>query len=116
MCLSVLGADTLFPSLLLFVAHSLPREDQAMGGAMINAVGQVGRAISLAIATAIQVAVQASKQPTAVAVTGEGSFHNAAFLAGIRSAEWFGVALGLAGFCVVATAFRGAGIVGAAKK
>lgn len=41
MCLSVSGADTLFPALLLLTAHSLPQEDQAIGGAIINAVGQM---------------------------------------------------------------------------
>ena len=55
MVLCVFGADTLFPSLVLFNSHSLPKEDQALGGALINAVGQVGRAICLAIAIAIQV-------------------------------------------------------------
>ena len=55
MGLSVFGADTLFPSLVLFNSHSLPQEDQALGCALINAVGQVGRAVGLAIATAIQV-------------------------------------------------------------
>ena len=57
MVLSVFGADTLFPSLILFNSHSLPREDQALGGALINAVGQVGRAIGLAIGIAIQVCI-----------------------------------------------------------
>lgn len=41
MVLCVCGADTLFPSLVLFNAQSLPKEDQALGGALINAVGQV---------------------------------------------------------------------------
>ena len=68
--LSVLGADTLFPCLVLFVAHSLPREDQSLGGAMINAMGQVGRAIGLAICTAIQLSVQNSREEAAMA------FHN----------------------------------------
>lgn len=116
MCLSVFGADTLFPSLVLFVSHSLPKEDQAIGGAAINAVGQVGRAIGLAIGTAIQVAVQDSREGTASAVTGEGSRHNPAFLAGLRGAEWFNVGMAVAGLLVVAFAFRGAGILGLAKK
>lgn len=116
MCLSVFGADTLFPSLLLFVSHSLPREDQAVGGATINAVGQTGRAIGLAIGTAIQVAVQESKGSSSSAVSGQGSEGNAAFLAGIRSAEWFNVGMALAGFVVVSIAFRGAGVVGGTAK
>ncbi|KXT15214.1 hypothetical protein AC579_1354 [Pseudocercospora musae] len=115
MCLSVFGADTLFPALLLLTAHSLPREDQAIGGAIINAVGQIGRAIGLAIATAIQVAAQESKQgSTAAAVEGD-SLHNPAFLSGLRSAEWFNFALGLLAFAIATVAFRGAGKVGAHK-
>ncbi|KAK5120740.1 hypothetical protein LTR85_006098 [Meristemomyces frigidus] len=117
MCLCVLGADTLFPSLILFNAHSLPREDQSLGGAIINAVGQVGRAIGLAIGTAIQVAVQESRSSGAkAAVTGEGSLGNPAFLAGLRAAEWFNVGMALSAFIVVTVAFRGAGIIGKAKK
>ncbi|KAL8669976.1 MAG: hypothetical protein Q9224_007702, partial [Gallowayella concinna] len=71
MCLSVMGADTLFPSLVLFNSHSLPQEDQGVGGALINAIGQVMRAIGLAIAIAIQVAVQESyTTPDAQVVSG----------------------------------------------
>lgn len=117
MCLCVCGADTLFPSLILFNAHSLPKEDQSLGGATINAVGQIGRAIGLAIGTAIQVAVQESRSGTSgSAVTGAGNLGNAAFLAGLRAAEWFNVGMALAAFAVVTVAFRGAGIIGRAKK
>ncbi|KAK3065853.1 hypothetical protein LTR53_017965 [Teratosphaeriaceae sp. CCFEE 6253] len=117
MCLCVLGADTLFPTLVLFNAHSLPKEDQALGGAMINAVGQVGRAIGLAIATAIQIAVQEHhERSAATAVTGADSLGNTAFRAGLRAANWFSVALGIMAFTTVTLAFRGAGIIGKAKK
>lgn len=112
MCLSVLGADALFPALLLFMAQSLPKEDQALGGATINCVGQVGRAICLAICTAIQVAVQESKEPTSAAVTGEGSIGNHAYLSGLRGAMWFSFGAAIAGFLVVAACFRGTGKVG----
>jgi len=117
MCLCVFGADTLFPTLVLFNAHSLPKEDQSLGGAAINAVGQTGRAVGLAIATAIQVAVQEHHQDNAnSAVTGEGNLGNAAFKAGIRAANWFSVGLGVLAFLTVTLAFRGAGIIGKAKK
>ncbi|KAK0256275.1 hypothetical protein B0A54_10674 [Friedmanniomyces endolithicus] len=117
MCLCVFGADTLFPTLVLFNAHSLPKEDQALGGAMINAVGQVGRAIGLAIATAIQVAVQEGHERSAsLAVTGTKSLGNPAFRAGLRAADWFSVALGALAFVTVSMAFRGAGVIGRAAK
>src|SRR3569833_1451636 len=50
MMLSVFGADTTWPSLTLFTSHGLPHEDQALGGALVNAVGQVGRSIGQALA------------------------------------------------------------------
>lgn len=112
MCLSVLGADALFPSLLLFIAQSLPKEDQALGGATINCVGQVGRAVGLAICTAVQVAVQESKESSSSAVTGEGSVGNHAYLSGLRGALWFNFGTAMAGFVVVALFFRGTGKVG----
>ena len=112
MCLSVLGADALFPALLLFTAQSLPKEDQALGGATINCVGQVGRAIGLAICTAVQVAVQESKESGPSAVTGEGSIGNLAYLSGLRGAMWFSFGTAMVGFFVVAALFRGTGKVG----
>ncbi|KAK5131688.1 hypothetical protein LTR08_000742 [Meristemomyces frigidus] len=117
MCLCVFGADTLFPSLILFTAHSLPREDQSLGGAMINAVGQVGRAIGLAIATAIQIAVQESHEGTAKgAVTEQGNVGSPAFLAGLRAAEWFSAAIAFVAVVVATFAFRGVGIIGRASR
>ena len=112
MCLAVLGADALFPALLLFTAQSLPKEDQALGGATINCVGQVGRAIGLAICTAVQVAVQESKGSGPSAVTGEGSIGNLAYLSGLRGAMWFSFGTAMVGFFVVAALFRGTGKVG----
>lgn len=116
MCLCVFGADTLFPSLVLFNANSLPREDQALGGATINAIGQIGRAIGLAIATAIQVAVQEGQEgnPTE-AVTGMNNLGSSAYLAGLRAADWFSTALALVALIVATVVFRGAGIIGKAK-
>ncbi|KAF2193686.1 MFS general substrate transporter [Zopfia rhizophila CBS 207.26] len=116
MVLSVCGADALYPTLTLFTAKSLPPEDQALGGALINAVGQVGRAIGLAIATAIQTAVIAERKGLdveAIGSTGHGlSKGDGALKEGLRSAEWFGFALSLTALVVVLVFFRGAGKVG----
>jgi predicted MFS family arabinose efflux permease len=98
MCLSVLGDDALFSSLPLFVAQSLLKEDQALGGVTINCVGQVGRTIGLAICIAIQVAVQGSKEVSSSAVTREGSIGSSAYLAGLRGTMWFGFGVSTAGF------------------
>lgn len=119
MVFSVFGADTLFPTLTLFTAQSLPSGDQAMGGAIINAVGQIGRAISLAITTAIQTAVTANKRGVNVKEVGSHvtvSKGDAAFLAGLRAAMWTGFAMAIAACFTVIVAFRGAGKVGLHKK
>lgn len=114
MCLAVFGADTLFPSLLLLVAHNLPPEDQALGGGLVNALGQIGRAIGLAIGTAIQVAVQSSQEGTRV-VNMEGNVRDDAYLHGLHAAQWLNVGFAATGFLIVALAFRGAGVIGASK-
>lgn len=117
MCIAVSGVDTLYPSLTLFTAHSLPPEDQALGGGLINAVAQVGRAIGLAVGTAMQVAVQANREGATVqAVQKSPLYHNLAFLDGIRTVAWFDFAFGVVGFIVVVLFLRGAGKIGAVKK
>ena len=115
MVLSVCGADTLFPTLTLFVAKSLPAEDQALGGALINMVGQFGRALGLAMATAVQTAVEARERGVAVGEVGEqagAAPWDPALKVGIRSAAWFNFAVGMGGLGVVLVFFRGAGKVG----
>ncbi|KAF2003628.1 MFS general substrate transporter [Amniculicola lignicola CBS 123094] len=116
MILSVCGADTLFPTLTLFVAKSLPVEDQALGGALINSVGQVGRAIGLALATAIQTAVIAKERGVKVEmVGGEGESlppWDDALKTGLKSTFWFSAAISFAGLAIVGVFFRGAGKVG----
>lgn len=114
MVLAVLGSDTVYPCLTLFTAKSLPQEDQALGGALINAVGQIGRAIGLAIATAVETAVIAADKGVSVDAVGgedieEGS---GALLDGLRAAEYFTFALAIAAFLIAGLAFRGAGYIG----
>ncbi|KAF2231691.1 MFS general substrate transporter [Viridothelium virens] len=118
MCLSAAGADTLQPVLMLFTAQSLPQEDQALGGAMINAVREVGRAIWLAVATALQTAVERKARAEGVSVV--GTYHgielDEAFWRGLRTAGWFSVGLALVAMGVVAGAFRGVGTSGGRKR
>ncbi|KAE9972043.1 hypothetical protein EG328_005265 [Venturia inaequalis] len=119
MVLAVFGADTLYPTLTLFTAQSLPSSDQAMGGAIINAVGQIGRAISLAITTAIQTAIIANKRGVSLEEVGSHGTvtrGDAAFLAGLRAAMWTGFAMAITACFVVIVAFKGAGKVGLHKK
>ena len=112
MVFSVFGADTTWPSLTLFTSTALPDEDQALGGALINAVGQFGRAIALAVATAIQTAVMASERGVDVENAGRMEEWEEASLKGLRAADWFGFGLGLCSIAVVIVFFRGAGVVG----
>lgn len=112
MVLSVFGADTTWPCLILFTSHSLPQADQALGGALVNSMGQVGRAIGLAVATAIQTAVMARERGVGVESAGSVGVGDAASLAGLRAAGWWNFALGLTSLSVVLIAFRGTGIIG----
>ncbi|KAM0258372.1 hypothetical protein ACHAQJ_003847 [Trichoderma viride] len=121
MLLSVIGADTTWPCLTLFTSRSLPREDQAIGGALINSVGQIGRSIGLAIATAIQTAVMADARGVSVKNVGSIKAWDPQSLKGLRAASWMNFALGLASLVLVLMAFRTLEIVGkvepaAAKK
>ncbi|KAF1989783.1 MFS general substrate transporter [Aulographum hederae CBS 113979] len=114
MILAVWGADTLVPTLTLFVAQSLPQEDQAMGGALINAAGQMGRAIGLAIATAIETAVIASEENVDIQEVGNSAPPQGSgqLLDGLHAAQWTNFAFAIAALVVVVAAFRGAGKVG----
>jgi MFS family permease len=119
MCLCAFGVDTVYPTLTLFTAQSLPSADQALGGALINAVGQIGRAIGLAIATAVETAVIANEKGVDVKKVGSKGLvgkGDEELLKGLRAASLFDFACAIAAFVVVLIAFRGAGKVGAHKK
>ena len=112
MVLSVFGADVAWPCLILFTSLALPQSDQALGAALVNAMGQVGRAIGLALATAIQTAVMARERGVAVQDVGRVEPWEEASLRGLRAAGWLNFALGICALGVVLFAFRGSGIVG----
>lgn len=90
--------------------------DQALGGALINASGQIGRAIGLAIGTAVQTAVMAHERGVTGQEAGTIKERDPASLRGIRAANWF--SCGLALFCMVISllVLRGTGIVGEIPK
>lgn len=120
MVLSVCGADTIFPVLTLFVAKTLPPEDASLGGALITAVGQIGRAIGLAIATAVQTAVIAREKGVSVDQIGSEGHGlepwDRALKVGIRSTAWFNFGMSLASTVVVMLFVRGIGIIGGKGK
>ncbi|TLS25705.1 hypothetical protein PpBr36_07283 [Pyricularia pennisetigena] len=116
MSLSVFGADTTWPTMTLFTSHALPKEDQALGGALVNAVGQVGRAVGLAIATAVQVSVMAKARGNSIESAGPVQAGDGPSLDGLRAAFWFNLAVGVCAAAVAAIAFRGSGIIGIPEK
>jgi hypothetical protein len=79
---------------------------------LINASGQVGRAVTLAITTAIQTSIMAQERGVSVKTISQIKAGDPVSLKGTRVANWFNFALGI--FCMVlcAVAFRGTGIVG----
>ncbi|KAM9876577.1 major facilitator superfamily transporter [Verticillium dahliae] len=115
MILSVFGADTAWPSLTLFTSKSLPQEDQALGGALINSVGQMGRAIGLAISTAVQTAVMAKARGVPVMDVGETKPWDEPSLKGLRAANWMNFGYGVASLLIVLFVFRSSEVVGRAE-
>jgi hypothetical protein len=112
MVLSVLGADTTWPSLTLFTSEALPQSDQALGGALVNSMGQVGRSLGLAVATAIQTAVMARARGVDVTDTGPIKNWDEPSLQGLRAASWWNFALGICSMVVVAVVFRSSQVIG----
>ena len=116
MCLSTLGADILHPTLTLFTAQSLPKEDQALGGALITAMLQIGRAVGLSIASAVETSVEESYLPGAGLLEPSQKVGTYSLLQGLHAAEWFNFALAISAFVVVLCAFRGSERVGGQTK
>jgi uncharacterized membrane protein len=112
MILSVVGADTAWPCLTLFTSHALPREDQAIGGALINASGMIGRAIALAIATAIQSSVMAKERGVDVQHVGSVKEWDAPSLKGLRAGAWTNFGILFLALALVVYTFRGMEIIG----
>jgi hypothetical protein len=63
--------DFVWPVIGLMMAEELSSEDQALGGGMLQTASQLGRALGLAIATAIQKGVAHGK-----------------LLRGLRAVQW----------------------------
>ncbi|KAM0504431.1 hypothetical protein ACHAP8_002840 [Fusarium lateritium] len=112
MILSVVGADTAWPCLTLFTSHALPREDQAVGGALINSSGMIGRAISLAVATAIQSSVMAKARGVDVQHVGPVEEWDAPSLKGLRAGAWTNFGILFMALALVVYTFRSMEIIG----
>ncbi|KAM5373668.1 hypothetical protein ACJA88_008512 [Fusarium oxysporum] len=112
MILSVVGADTAWPCLTLFTSHSLPKEDQAVGGALINSSGMIGRAIALAIATSIQSSVMAKERGVSVQDVGSVKEWDAPSLKGLRAGAWTNFGILFIALALVVYTFRSMEIIG----
>ena len=105
-CICAFGVNTVLPLLKLFISDSLPKGDQAIGGALVDTAGEVGRAIGFVIIMAIQVPVHEDTQGTDAGAPAE-NLRNESLLEILRAGMALNVAFGLLAFGVVAVAFRG---------
>lgn len=99
MCMCV-SADLVWPVIGLFVAESLPEADQSLGGGLLQTSNQVGRALGLAIATAVQTTVEGGG--SVVLAPGDD-----VLLKGFRAGQWTNVAMTVVTGIVAVVAFRG---------
>ncbi|KAF8533386.1 major facilitator superfamily domain-containing protein [Trichophaea hybrida] len=120
MVLAVMGADTVYPCLSLYTTSSMPMKDQALAGGIFNTVAQVGRAIGLALVTAVDVSVREGGgnllgdwPPNQK----EKKEHDAKWveLAAFRTSQWVNVGFALIALLALAYGLRKIGKVGAAK-
>lgn len=112
MLLPVVGSDITWPCMTLFTSQALPPDDQATGGALINAVGQIGRAIGLAIATAVQTAATASAKGIPVEDVSAVQKGDHASLLGLRAANWLNFGFAFTSLLFVIFAFRSMEVLG----
>ncbi len=109
MTFSAFAADTVYPVIGLFTTQSLPRKDQAVGGALFQTMGGLARAISMPITSVIQTEVQAN-------LVRSGAGESKAFLGGTRAVEWFCFACGIVSILIGILGLRNIGKVGLLKK
>jgi len=100
-CASV---EIVWPVISLLIAEELPQEDQALGGGLLQTVNNVGRALGLAIATAVQTSTQGNNSNNS-----GGDFDDAKFLRGLRAAQWVNVGLGITAVAIALAFFRNLG-------
>ncbi|KAL2401281.1 Low affinity ammonium transporter [Exophiala dermatitidis] len=103
MCLCI-STDILAPTINLFIIRQLPPSDQALGGALIQTSNQLGRAIGLAISTAVETAI----------VKDHDRAGDALLLRGIRAGEWVNVGMAALASSIIILVFRDLKEVGAA--
>ncbi|KAJ0122483.1 hypothetical protein J7T55_002996 [Diaporthe amygdali] len=115
MMLSTFGADMIGPCLALFTSLTLPLAHQALGGGLLFATMQLGRAIGLAVATAVQTAVVAREKGFSVQDVREVQPWEEASLKGLRAGCWLNFGFGVTALGLVLVTFRGLGVIGKSR-
>ncbi|KAH7260894.1 drug resistance protein [Fusarium redolens] len=94
-CMSV---EIVWPVFSLLTAKSLPQEDQSLGGGLLQTVNNIGRALGLAVATAVQ---------TSVSGDTDDFIGSDDYLRGLRAAQWVNFALAATSMLMGLIFFRG---------
>lgn len=102
MVLLTLGGDSLYPCLTFLAMRSIPKEEQGIGAALFQTLGQVGRSLGIAIATAVSTGVAKAQSPL-----GE----HQAQLHGYRAANWLNFGLSVSAAVLAACVFRSSSTV-----
>lgn len=97
MILLTLGGDSLYPCLTFLAMRSIPKEEQGIGAALFQTIGQLGRSLGIAIATAVSTGVTQAESPY-----GERE----AQLHGYRAANWLNFGLSVSAAVLAACVFR----------
>ncbi|KAF4341800.1 drug resistance [Fusarium beomiforme] len=97
MCFGM-SVEIVWPVFSLLTAKSLPQEDQSLGGGLLQTVNNVGRALGLAVATAVQTSIYSDTYNFV------GSDE---YLRGLRAAQWVNFALAATSMMLALAFFRG---------
>lgn len=103
MCLCC-SVEIVWPVISLLIADALPQEDQALGGGLLQTANNVGRALGLAIATAVQTSTQGNGGNGSGGHPGDANF-----LRGLRAAQWVNVGLTVTSMAIALAFFRNLG-------
>lgn len=100
LCFSI---EIVWPVISLLIADSLPSADQSLGSGLLQSSNNVGRALGLAIATAIQTSAQGPEMAVG------GFAGSPGFLYGVRAAQWTNLGFAIAAMGIAVAFFRDLG-------
>ncbi|GKT53090.1 drug resistance protein [Colletotrichum tofieldiae] len=100
LCFSI---EIVWPVISLLIAARLPSADQGLGSGLLQSSNNVGRALGLAIATAVQTSAQGFEG------NGGGFAGSPGFLYGVQAAQWTNVGFAAAALGIAIAFFRDLG-------